>query len=78
MLNTDMHNPNVRVKLSMQHFIRNLVGTNDGGNFDENLLKEIYEDIAKNPILKRKTEQESSPSILKSIVSKLTRIIKRN
>lgn len=51
MLNTDLHNPNIAAnnKMSLEGLKKNLRGLNDGANFDEELLKSIYDDIKANP-----------------------------
>ncbi len=51
MLNTDLHNPSIAAnnKMNFNGLKQNLRGCNKGGNFDENFLKELYEDIKDNP-----------------------------
>lgn len=56
MLNTDLHNPNIRPekKMSLEQFIKNNTNygadTNRGKDLDESLLKRIYEDIKQKEI----------------------------
>lgn len=42
MLNTDQHNKQVRHRMSVEDFIRNNRGINDGTNFEESFLRCIY------------------------------------
>jgi guanine nucleotide exchange protein RalF len=51
MLNTDAHNPSIAVKDKMDFngLKRNIRGCNNGADFDENFLQEIYNDIKVNP-----------------------------
>jgi brefeldin A-resistance guanine nucleotide exchange factor 1 len=50
MLNTVLHNVNVKVKMSEEEFIRNNRGINDGGNFPSDMLSDIYKSIKDDPI----------------------------
>lgn len=45
-LNTDMHNNQVRRKMTLEDFIRNNRGINDKENFPQWFLEEIYESIS--------------------------------
>lgn len=48
MLNTDQHNPQVRRNqppMSVDSFRKNLKGTNHGGDFDPDMLQEVYNSI---------------------------------
>lgn len=45
MLNTDLHNPGVKVKMSFEAFVRNNRGIDNGKNVPEFFLKDIYEAI---------------------------------
>ena len=47
MLNTDLHNQNVKRRMSSNDFLRNLRGTNDGQDFDEEMLNAMYSRIQK-------------------------------
>jgi brefeldin A-resistance guanine nucleotide exchange factor 1 len=53
MLNTDQYNPNVKpqARMKFEDFARNLRGVNDGKNFDEEYLREIYEAIKSQEIV---------------------------
>ncbi|KAL3151968.1 hypothetical protein ABBQ32_001092 [Trebouxia sp. C0010 RCD-2024] len=50
MLNTDAHNPQVKVKMSQQDFLRNNRGINDGGDLPEDYMSSLYERIQTNEI----------------------------
>ncbi|XP_048856634.1 cytohesin-2-like [Brienomyrus brachyistius] len=49
MLNTSLHNPNVRDKPSVDRFISMYRGINDGGNLPDELLRNLYESIKNEP-----------------------------
>ena len=51
MLQTDIHNPNVKKKMSVQDYIKNLEKQNNGKNFDSLLLEDIYDTLKKKPFL---------------------------
>jgi brefeldin A-resistance guanine nucleotide exchange factor 1 len=46
MLNTDLHNPQVRNKMTLEEFIRNQRKTNDGKDPPVDLLKRIYHSVS--------------------------------
>ncbi|PNW80894.1 hypothetical protein CHLRE_07g334100v5 [Chlamydomonas reinhardtii] len=50
MLNTDQHNNQVKNKMTLESFQRNLRGVNDGTDFDKRFLEEIYYSIVKTPL----------------------------
>ena len=45
MLNTDLHSSQVRKKMLLNEFIRNQRKTNNGSNFPEPFLTEVYNRI---------------------------------
>uniref|UniRef100_A0A8D0GWW1 Cytohesin 1 n=1 Tax=Sphenodon punctatus TaxID=8508 RepID=A0A8D0GWW1_SPHPU len=49
MLNTSLHNPNVKDKPSVERFIAMNRGINDGGDLPEELLRNLYESIKNEP-----------------------------
>ncbi|CAO3610737.1 unnamed protein product [Cunninghamella echinulata] len=51
MLNTDQHNPQVRRRMSLEEYTKNLRGTNNGQDFDKDYLREIYEAIRQDEIV---------------------------
>ncbi|KAG6400469.1 hypothetical protein SASPL_137303 [Salvia splendens] len=50
MLNTDAHNPMVKVKMSAEDFIRNNRGIDDGKDLPEEQLRSLFERISRNEI----------------------------
>lgn len=63
MLNTDAYNPQVKKRMTKVDFIKNNRGINDGSDLPEELLSEIFEDIANNEI-RMKDEVEAGLSIV--------------
>ncbi|KAF7725729.1 GDP/GTP exchange factor for ARF [Apophysomyces ossiformis] len=51
MLNTDQHNPQIRRRMSLEDYMRNLRGVNDNKDFSEGYLKDIYEAIRHDEIV---------------------------
>ncbi|KAI9064275.1 Sec7-domain-containing protein [Trametes sanguinea] len=51
MLNTDLHNPQIRKRMSLEDYMRNLKGVNDGSDFSTEYLVNIYESIRKREIV---------------------------
>ncbi|GJE86958.1 Sec7-domain-containing protein [Phanerochaete sordida] len=51
MLNTDLHNPQVRKRMTIEDYMRNLRGVNDGTDFSQEYLLDIYESIRKREIV---------------------------
>lgn len=49
MLNTSLHNPNVKDKPAVERFISMNRGINDGGDLPEDLLRNLYESIKNEP-----------------------------
>uniref|UniRef100_A0A8C1MF08 Cytohesin 3a n=1 Tax=Cyprinus carpio TaxID=7962 RepID=A0A8C1MF08_CYPCA len=49
MLNTSLHNPNVRDKPTVERFISMNRGINEGGDLPEELLRNLYESIKNEP-----------------------------
>ncbi|KAF5365564.1 hypothetical protein D9757_010895 [Collybiopsis confluens] len=50
-LNTDLHNPQVKKRMSTEEYQRNLRGVNDGSDFSSEFLQEIYDSIRKREIV---------------------------
>ena len=50
MLNTDLHNPNIKKRMTIQDFIANNRGINDQDNLSESFLEELYQSILKEEI----------------------------
>ncbi|CAL1704279.1 unnamed protein product [Somion occarium] len=51
MLNTDLHSPQIRKRMSIEDYKRNLKGVNDGSNFSDEYLQNIYDSIRKQEIV---------------------------
>ncbi|GAA6005362.1 hypothetical protein JCM11491_002672 [Sporobolomyces phaffii] len=51
MLNTDLHNPQVRKRMDLQAYSRNLRGVNENADFDPEYLRAIYDSIRKREIV---------------------------
>jgi brefeldin A-resistance guanine nucleotide exchange factor 1 len=53
MLNTDLHNPNIKSqkRMTIEDFSRNLRGINDSKDFEQEYLKVIYDTIRDNEII---------------------------
>ncbi|XP_043952159.1 PH and SEC7 domain-containing protein 2 [Gambusia affinis] len=50
LLNTDLHGQNVGKSMSSSKFVTNLDGMNEGGNFNKELLKSLYNSIKNEPL----------------------------
>ncbi|CAF0890922.1 unnamed protein product [Brachionus calyciflorus] len=50
LLNTDLHDPKVQNKMSLNEFIENLKGLNNGFNFPDVLLESLYSAIKNEPL----------------------------
>jgi brefeldin A-resistance guanine nucleotide exchange factor 1 len=51
MLNTDLHNPQNRKRMTIDDYKRNLRGVNDGKDFDPEYLAGIHESLKKKEII---------------------------
>ncbi|KAI0721619.1 Sec7-domain-containing protein [Cerioporus squamosus] len=51
MLNTDQHNPQIRKRMTLEDYKRNLKGVNDGSDFSDEFLSNTYESIRKREIV---------------------------
>ncbi|KAI0811245.1 Sec7-domain-containing protein [Irpex lacteus] len=51
MLNTDLHSPQIRKRMTTEEYMRNLRGVNDGSDFSTEYLLEVYESIRKREIV---------------------------
>ncbi|CDS10527.1 hypothetical protein LRAMOSA03202 [Lichtheimia ramosa] len=51
LLNTDQHNPQVRKRMTLEDYMRNLRGVNGGNDFKEEYLRAIYETIRHDEIV---------------------------
>lgn len=57
MLNTDLHNPQIKKHMTKQEFIRNNRGIDEGKDLEQEFLEQIYDEISRNEI-KMKEEHE--------------------
>jgi brefeldin A-inhibited guanine nucleotide-exchange protein len=63
MLNTDLHNPQIKKRMKKEEFIKNNRGINDGKSLPEELLTAIYDEILTNEIkMKDEHEKRAKPS----------------
>ncbi|GLB35139.1 putative guanine nucleotide exchange [Lyophyllum shimeji] len=51
LLNTDLHNPQIRKRMTFEDYQKNLRGVNDGGSFTPEFLQNIYDSIRKREII---------------------------
>ncbi|KAL4065359.1 hypothetical protein V8B97DRAFT_2022848 [Scleroderma yunnanense] len=51
LLNTDLHNPQIRKRMTIEDYQRNLRGVNNGENFSSEFLQNIYDSIRKREII---------------------------
>ncbi|EKM82858.1 hypothetical protein AGABI1DRAFT_118287 [Agaricus bisporus var. burnettii JB137-S8] len=51
MLNTDLHNPQIRKRMTIEDYQKNLRGVNDGTDFSPEFLQNIYDSIRKREIV---------------------------
>ncbi|GJJ12038.1 hypothetical protein Clacol_006279 [Clathrus columnatus] len=51
LLNTDLHNPQVRKRMTLQQYRNNLRGVNAGSDFDSSYLEGVYDAIRKHEIV---------------------------
>ncbi|KAI0646905.1 Sec7-domain-containing protein [Trametes meyenii] len=51
MLNTDQHNPQVRKRMTLEDYMRNLKGVNEGSDFSPEYLRDIFESVRKREIV---------------------------
>lgn len=51
MLNTDLHNPQIRKRMTIEDYQKNLRGVNNGADFSAEFLQNIYDSIRKREII---------------------------
>ncbi|KAF9452840.1 Sec7-like domain is implicated in guanine nucleotide exchange function [Macrolepiota fuliginosa MF-IS2] len=51
LLNTDLHNPQIRKRMSIEDYQKNLRGVNDGSDFSPEFLQNIYDSIRRREIV---------------------------
>lgn len=59
MLNTDQHNPTIKKRMSLDDFVRNNRGIDDGRDIDRAFLEDLYNRIKANQIMMRHTMMNS-------------------
>lgn len=57
MLNTDQHSPQVKNRMTLDDFIKNNRGIDDGKDLDPKFLEEVYKDIQGNEIILNSEQQ---------------------
>merc|ERR1719443_205187 len=57
MLQTDLHNPGIKNKMSKDEFCKNNRGINDGGDLPREYLEMLYDAVAKTPFSLGEDEQ---------------------
>lgn len=62
MLNTDAHNPQIKIRMTKSDFIRNNRGINDGENLPEEFLFSIFDEIQHNEI-RMKDEMDTAVNL---------------
>ncbi|CAD2214953.1 ADP-ribosylation factor guanine nucleotide-exchange factor 1(brefeldin A-inhibited) [Angomonas deanei] len=70
MLNTDAHSPHVKNKMTLEGFIKNNRGIDEGKDVDPNVLKGIYERITQNEIVLRPSPKCSNQTQSNSLTDK--------
>lgn len=63
MLNTDLHSSSIAQKMTFEELKKNLRGTNDNGDFNEELLKKLYNEIKAEPFELNFTENAAGYEI---------------
>eukprot|EP00795_Rhopilema_esculentum_P002260 gene2260-17870_t len=74
MLNTDLHNENVKRKMTVDDFINNLRGTDDGKDFPREMLLNIYNRIQKNEFSTGADHMTQLKQIEQSFIGKIPSI----
>jgi brefeldin A-inhibited guanine nucleotide-exchange protein len=71
MLNTDQHNPQVKKRMSKEDFVKNNRGIDEGKDLAENVLVEIFDEIALNEINMKDEQQikNQTPEIVHNLLS---------
>jgi brefeldin A-inhibited guanine nucleotide-exchange protein len=59
MLNTDLHNPQVKKRMTKPEFIRNNRGINDNADLPDAFLEEIYDVILNDEIILKEEHEQA-------------------
>lgn len=60
MLNTDQHNPTIKKRMSMEDFVKNNRGIDDGRDLNREFLEDLYNRIKTRQIMMRHTMMENA------------------
>ena len=60
MLNTDLHSPQVKQRMTLDEFVKNNRGIDDGHDLDPELLGQIYHDIQSHEIILKSERQRAA------------------
>lgn len=71
MLNTDLHNPQVKKRMTLNDFIINNRGIDGGSDPDRILLENIYREISKKEIILKEEHEKHSSKLIYSSTSNL-------
>ncbi len=61
LLNTDLHSSKIAKRMSKEDFIKNNRGINDNADLPQEYLNEIYDDIAGNEIVLKRSGKQQPP-----------------
>lgn len=75
MLQTDLHNPSIKKKMSLEQFKSNLKECNNGQNFDPAFLESLYNYIKDNEIKMNLTEKSGLKPFPQQILDRVQNII---
>lgn len=78
LLNTDLHNPSLKSKMSVESYIRNLQGVNGGDNFPEDYLRSLYESIKADPIEEKEVIRTIEHHEMGDMTSKWGKVLLRS
>ncbi|TID29494.1 hypothetical protein CANINC_001889 [Pichia inconspicua] len=57
MLNTDQHSPQIKKRMTLEEFLKNNRGIDDGNDLDPKFLEEVFYDIQRNEIILNSEQQ---------------------
>lgn len=79
MLNTDLHNPNIpqEKKMTLDEFIRNNRGCNDGADFPVDMMTNIFNNILENPFTLKEDDELREKMGVQAPPKKASTIIKK-
>ena len=65
MLNVDQHNAKIKKRMTVEEFIKNNRGINDGKDVEEELLRAIFDNISKNKVQKESQKKKKEKRKIK-------------